>query len=97
LSYFCIEALEEALANHGAPDYFNIDQGAQFTCNRFIVILKSHKEKISVKISMDGRGRALDNIFIERFWRTLKYEEVYIKSYQNLMDCKKNLSEYLKI
>lgn len=89
-SAFCVEALEEALEKYEAPDYFNTDQGAQFTCHRFTEKLKNHR----IRISMDGKGRALDNIFIERFWRTLKYEEVYIKSYQNMLDCKKNLSEY---
>lgn len=87
---FCVEALNEAIENHGVPEYFNTDQGAQFTCNRFIDVLKKHK----IKISMDGKGRAMDNIFIERFWRTLKYEEVYIKSYRDMVDCRKNISEY---
>jgi putative transposase len=87
---FCLEALQEAIETYGVPEYFNTDQGAQFTCERFVGELKKHK----IKISMDGKGRALDNIFIERFWRTLKYEEVYIKSYKNMIDCRKNLSEY---
>jgi putative transposase len=89
-SSFCVEALQEAIETHGIPEYFNTDQGSQFTCERFIGELKKHE----IKISMDGKGRALDNVFIERFWRTLKYEEVYIKSYQNVLDCKKNLLKY---
>ncbi len=89
-SSFCVEALKEAIEIHGVPEYFNTDQGAQFTCKRFIEVLKEH----NIRISMDGKGRAMDNIFIERFWRTLKYEEVYIKSYQDVVDCQKNLSEY---
>jgi putative transposase len=89
-SSFCVESLQEAIETYGVPEYFNTDQGAQFTCERFIGELKKHK----IKISMDGKGRALDNIFIERFWRTLKYEEVYIKSYKNVMDCKENLLNY---
>ena len=89
-SSFCVEALQEAIGRYGVPEYFNTDQGSQFTCERFIRELK----KYEIKISMDGKGRALDNIFIERFWRSLKYEEVYIKSYQNVIDCKENLSKY---
>lgn len=89
-SSFCVEALQRAIEKYGVPEYFNTDQGAQFTCERFIGELKKHK----IKISMDGKGRALDNIFIERFWRSLKYEEVYIKSYRNVLDCKENLSKY---
>ena len=89
-SSFCVGALKEAIELHGVPDYFNTDQGAQFTCNRFIEVLKEQK----IRISMDGKGRAMDNIFIERFWRTLKYEEVYIKAYQDMVDCRKNLSKY---
>ncbi len=89
-SSFCVEALKEAIETYGVPEYFNTDQGSQFTSEDFIGELKKHV----IKISMDGKGRALDNIFIERFWRTLKYEEVYIKSYQNVSDCKKNLSNY---
>lgn len=87
---FCVDALKEAIATYGVPEYFNTDQGVQFTGERFIGELKKHE----IKISMDGKGRALDNIFIERFWRTLKYEEVYIKSYQDVMDCKENLLNY---
>jgi putative transposase len=87
---FCHEALQAAIKSYGVPEYFNTDQGSQFTCERFILELKKHQ----IKISMDGKGRALDNIYIERFWRTLKYEEVYIKSYQDVLDCKKNLSDF---
>ena len=87
---FCHEALSEAIESYGIPEYFNTDQGSQFTSEEFIDILKDH----NIKISMDGKGRAIDNIFIERFWRTLKYEEVYLKSYSNITDCKSNLEEY---
>lgn len=87
---FCRDALNEAIEKFGVPEYFNTDQGSQFTSREFIGILKKHK----IKISMDGRGRAMDNIFIERFWRSLKYEEVYLKSYSNVIDCKSNLNEY---
>jgi len=87
---FCKEALNEAIRKYGSPEYFNTDQGSQFTSKEFTGILKKH----GVKISMDGKGRASDNIFIERFWRTLKYEEVYIKSYLNVVDCRSNLNEF---
>ena len=86
---FCIEALEEALEK-GCPDIFNSDQGSQFTSNDFTGILKGK----GVAISMDGRGRVFDNIFTERLWRTVKYEEVYIKGYQIPVDAKAGLGEY---
>ncbi len=89
---FCMETLNEAIEKHGIPEYFNTDQGSQFTSRGFIEILKMNK----IKISMDGKGRAMDNIFIERFWRTLKYEEVYLKSYMNVKDCRSNLTEFFK-
>jgi putative transposase len=87
---FCIEALEDALMS-GQPDIFNSDQGSQFTCNDFINVLK-HK---NIRISMDGRGRALDNIMIERLWRSVKYEEVYLKDYQSVRDAYDGLNKYL--
>ena len=73
---FCLDALEDALSEH-RPDIFNTDQGSQFTSEAFTSCLQRH----GVAISMDGRGRALDNVFIERLWRTLKYEEIYLKDY----------------
>jgi putative transposase len=76
---FCIEALQEALSGFGCPCIFNSDQGSQFTSNAFTQILKDK----GIKISMDGKGRYLDNIFIERLWRTIKYELIYIKSFEN--------------
>jgi len=75
---FCIEALEEALARFGSPEIFNTDQGSQFTSPRFTAVLKD----AGVKISMDGRGRWMDNVFIERLWRSLKYECVYIHAFE---------------
>jgi putative transposase len=78
---FCLEALEEALGG-GRPTIFNTDQGVQFTAKAFTGRLEEH----GVAVSMDGRGRALDNVFIERLWRSLKYEEVYVKSYQNVKE-----------
>jgi len=79
---FCCEALKEALKEK-KPEYFNTDQGAQFTSKEFISVLQEKK----IKISMDGKSRVIDNIFIERFWRTLKYEEVYTKSYESVWGC----------
>ena len=75
---FCVAALRAALAKHGIPEIFNTDQGAQFTSEDFTGVLLEHK----VRISMDGRGRCLDNVFVERLWRTLKYEEVYLRAYE---------------
>lgn len=87
---FCLEALREAL-NIGVPDIHNSDQGVQFTSEDYLDILRSYPE---IKISMDGRGRAFDNIFTERLWRTIKYEEVYLKDYQNYREAEKSLNEY---
>ena len=74
---FCIETLEDALARHGRPEIFNTDQGSQFTSAQWIGVL----ENAGVAISMDGKGRWIDNIFIERLWRSVKYEEVYLHAY----------------
>ncbi len=74
---FCVEALEEALAIHGRPEIFNSDQGAQFTSTAFTGVL----EAAGVRISMDGKGRCMDNIFVERLWRSLKYEDIYLRAY----------------
>ncbi len=86
---FCIDALEEAL-DKGCPGIFNSDQGPQFTSNEFTERLLSKE----IKISMDGRGRVFDNIFIERLWRTVKYEDVYLKGYETGKDVKEGLSSY---
>ncbi len=86
---FCIEALEEALSQ-GRPDVFNTDQGSQFTSREHTDLLKSQ----DVAISMDGRGRAIDNVMIERLWRTVKYEKVYLKSYESGADCHQGLATY---
>ena len=87
--YFCLEALEEAL-EQGKPEIFNSDQGVQYTSKEHTGYL----EKQGVEISMDGRGRALDNIFIERFWRTIKYEEIYLKEYEAVKDLQESLKNY---
>src|SRR5260221_7424148 len=88
-SSFCLEALDRAL-RVATPEIFNSDQGVQFTSSEFTSRLK----EADVRISWDGRGRALDNIFVERLWRSVKYEEVYIKDYQSVSDAVRNLREY---
>jgi putative transposase len=87
---FCVEALREAIERYGTPDVFNTDQGTQFTSQDFIGVLTSH----GISISMDGRGRCLDNIFVERLWRTVKYENVYLKGYQTIPEARAGLTEY---
>jgi putative transposase len=87
---FCVEALEEAVARYGAPEVFNTDQGKQFTSNAFTDVLNKH----GVKISMDGKGRALDNVFVERLWRTVKHEDVYLKDYGSVAECRDGLAEF---
>lgn len=87
---FCLEALEEALEK-GRPDIFNTDQGCQYTSYDFTNAL----ERRQIQISMDGKGRALDNIFVERLWRTVKYEEVYIKKYETGLEVVKGLQTYM--
>ena len=91
-SEFCIAALTNAIKIYGAPDISNTDQGSQFTGKKFTAILKEH----NVRISMDGRGRCMDNIFTERLWRSLKYEEVYLKSYRDMNDAQNNIAEYFR-
>jgi putative transposase len=86
---FCVEALQETLTK-GRPDIFNTDQGAQFTGDAFTGLLEQH----GVRISMDGKGSYNDNLFIERLWRTVKYEEVYLKAYQDGRDARSNLANY---
>jgi putative transposase len=89
---FCTEAIEEAIDRYGAPEIFNTDQGAQFTSNEFTNLLKSHK----VQISMDGRGRVQDNIFIERLWWTLKYQYLYLWSFNNGTDLREGLGQWFE-
>ena len=87
---FCIEALEEALARYGRPDIFNTDQGSQFTSAGFIAVLT----KNNVAISMDGKGAWRDNVFVERLWRSLKYEEVYLKAYDTVSEARASIGSY---
>jgi putative transposase len=89
---FCIEALEEALRHHGTPEVFNSDQGAQFTSPDFTGVLKRE----GITISMDGKGRATDNIFIERVWRSLKYEDVYLHAYRTLADAALGIGKWIR-
>jgi putative transposase len=88
---FCVEALTEAIDRHGQPEIFNTDQGVQFTSAAFLDELAAR----DVRISMDGKGRYLDNIFIERLWRSLKYEEVYIKAYGSVPEARRNIGKWL--
>ena len=88
---FCVEALREAMDRHGQPEIFNTDQGVQFTSAGFVAELQTR----GVRISLDGRGRYLDNIFIERLWRSLKYEEVFIKAYGTVAEARQGIGGWL--
>jgi putative transposase len=88
---FCIEAVEEALAHYGRPEIFNTDQGSQFTSHDFTSVLS----KNSIAISMDGKGAWRDNVFVERLWRSIKYEEVYLKAYDNVAEARTSIGRYL--
>lgn len=89
---FCVEALQEALAKYGTPEIFNTDQGSQFTSNAFTGILSNN----DIKISMDGKGRWMDNVFIERLWWSVKYQDVYLKAYSSIAEARKGLGEYFE-
>lgn len=88
---FCVEALEEAIARHGAPEIVNTDQGSQFTGTDFIDAVR----KSGASISMDGKGCWRDNVFIERFWRTVKYEEVYLRAYETVSHARESIARYI--
>src|ERR1700687_2798475 len=88
---FCIEALEDALARHGRPDIFNTDQGSQFTGSGFTGVLTNH----DIAISMDGKGAWRDNVFVERLWRSVKYEEVYLRAYETVGEARASIGRYL--
>ena len=92
-SAFCIEAVEEAMARYGRPTIFNTDQGAQFTSAAFTGLLQTH----GIRISMDGQGCWRDNIFVERLWRTIKYEEVYLHAYTTVSEARTGLGRYLTL
>ena len=89
---FCLEAVEEALARHGKPDIFNTDQGSQFTSGAFTGLLL----KNTIAISMDGKGAWRDNVFVERLWRSVKYEEVYLKAYDSVAEARASIGQYLE-
>jgi len=89
---FCVEALQQAIALYGAPKIFNTDQGSQFTGKDFIAELVRH----NISISMDGKGRCLDNIFVERLWRSVKYENVYLKGYETIVQARLGLHDYFE-
>ena len=88
---FCVEALEDALARHGRPEVFNTDQGSQFTSHAFTGVLL----KAGIAISMDGKGSWRDNVFVERLWRSIKYEEVYLRAYDTVSDARASIGRYL--
>lgn len=89
---FCVEAVEEALKNFGAPEIFNTDQGSQFTADAFTGLLLDR----GVKISMDGKGRCIDNVFVERLWRSLKYEDVYLNAYETVLEARRGIDRYMR-
>ncbi len=90
-SAFCVDALEEALHYYGKPDIFNSDQGAQFTSEAFTGVLKDN----GIRISMDGKGAWRDNVFVERLWRSVKYEEVYLQAYQSMKEAKDGIGNWM--
>ena len=90
---FCVEALEEALARHGRPRIFNTDQGSQFTSQEFTAVLLG----AGIAISMDGKGAWRDNVFVERLWRSIKYEEIYLRAYDSVGEARASISRYLTL
>jgi putative transposase len=88
---FCLDAVDEALARHGRPEIFNTDQGSQFTSVPFTRLLSDNL----IRISMDGRGSWRDNVFVERLWRTVKYEEVYLRAYDSVAEARRSIGNYL--
>ena len=88
---FCVDALEEALYKHGKPEIFNTDQGSQFTSEMFTDVLKANE----IRISMDGRGAWRDNVFVERLWRSVKYEEVYLNAYESMTEAKTSIGNWV--
>ena len=89
---FCVEALEEALTRYGTPEIFNTDQGSQFTAEDFTAVLLAK----GVRVSMDGKGRWVDNVFVERLWRSVKYEDIYLHAYESVRELKTALARYFE-
>jgi putative transposase len=87
---FCVDARKEALSTHDCPDIFNTDQGSQFTSEAFTGVLRSY----GVSLSMDGKGRWMDNVFIERLWKSVKYEDIYLKAYRSMKEVRTGLTDY---
>lgn len=88
---FCVEAVEEAIARYGRPEMFNTDQGSQFTSFEFVSLLQGH----GIRISMDGKGCWRDNVFVERLWKTIKYEHVYLHAYESVSEARQLLTRYI--
>ena len=88
---FCVETLEDAMAHHGKPEIFNTDQGSQFTGSAFTGVLANS----GIAISMDGKGAWRDNVFVERLWRSVKYEEVYLRAYDGVGEARSSIARYL--
>lgn len=89
---FCVDAVQEAISRWGTPAIFNTDQGSQFTSDAFTGLLKRH----GIRISMDGKGAWRDNVFVERLWRSIKYEEIYIKAYDSVRAARCGIAQYLR-
>lgn len=89
---FCVDAVQEAISRWGTPAIFNTDQGSQFTCDAFTGLLKRH----GIRISMDGKGAWRDNVFVERLWRSIKYEEIYLKAYESVRAARCGIAQYLR-
>jgi putative transposase len=89
---FCIEAVEEAIRRHGQPEIFNTDQGSQFTSTEFVGLIQGH----GIQVSMDGKGRWVDNVFVERLWKSVKYEEVYLHAYDSVSQAREGLQRYFQ-
>ena len=87
---FCLEAVEEALGRYGTPEIFNTDQGSQFTSTEFVELIQQH----GIQLSMDGKGRWVDNVFVERLWKSVKYEEVYLHAYDSVAQARQGLERY---
>ena len=90
-SSFCVDCVEEAFRNYGIPEIFNSDKGSQFTSDVFIRVLRKYP---TLRISIDGRGRALDNVFVERLWRNVKHEDIYLKGYGSAAELQQGVKKY---
>ena len=89
---FCLDAVEEAVRRYGPPEIFNTDQGSQFTSHEFVELIQGH----GIRLSMDGKGRWVDNVFVERLWKSVKYEEVYLHAYDSVTEARHGLERYFQ-